>query len=243
VDNADVVAFGMIGNKKISGVDVAGALAARSFAMHFHFDGAFVVLVEDSGGGGIALGGQKHFDVKGVGEVVTSIAHERKCNQKQSSVPPKRVRTDQESVAHSINRARTEMRSETVVGASKATPNGSGIGSALNQSRTNGNAIGNSRRCLQSESEQIRNRWRTQSIAHERNCDRKQSSVPSKQLLTDQESVAHSINCARTEMRSETVVGASKASQNGLGIGGALNQSHTNGNAIRNSRRCLQSNS
>jgi hypothetical protein len=71
VDNADVVAFGMIGNKKISDVDVAGALAARSFAMHFHFDGAFVVLVEDSVGGGIALGGQKHFDVKGVGEVVT----------------------------------------------------------------------------------------------------------------------------------------------------------------------------
>jgi hypothetical protein len=172
-----------------------------------------------------------------------SIAHERKCDRKQSSVPPKQLLTDQESVAHSINRARTEMRSETVVGASKATPNGSGIGSALNQSRTNGNAIGNSRRCLQSESEQIRNRWRTQSIAHERNCDRKQSSVPSKQLLTDQESVAHSINCARTEMRSETVVGASKASQNGLGIGGALNQSHTNGNAIRNSRRCLQSNS
>jgi hypothetical protein len=71
MDNADVMTFGVIGDEEVSDVDVAGALAARSFAIHFHFDGAFVVLVEDGRGGGKTLSGQKHFDVKGIGEVVT----------------------------------------------------------------------------------------------------------------------------------------------------------------------------
>ena len=70
MDDGNVAALGVIGNKKVTDVNVAGALAAGGFAIACHLDGALVILVEQGGLDGVALGFHKHLDVEGVGQVV-----------------------------------------------------------------------------------------------------------------------------------------------------------------------------
>jgi hypothetical protein len=52
--------------KKIAFVDMTGALATGLFAVAFHLDGTFVVLVEDGFSNRIALCLHEHLDVYGV---------------------------------------------------------------------------------------------------------------------------------------------------------------------------------
>ena len=53
------IPFGMIGDEIIPNLDMVGALSARCFAILFHFNGTFVVLVEDCLSDLITLGFQK----------------------------------------------------------------------------------------------------------------------------------------------------------------------------------------
>ena len=63
VGDVDVAAFGVVGDEKITDVNVSGALAGRGTAMAFEFDGAFVVLVENGGINGVALGLHEVFNI------------------------------------------------------------------------------------------------------------------------------------------------------------------------------------
>ena len=63
----DTVAFSMIGDKKISNVDVARTLTAGSLAVFLHFNGTLVILVKNRASNGVALSFHKKLDIKGIG--------------------------------------------------------------------------------------------------------------------------------------------------------------------------------
>lgn len=71
MDNVDGVALGVVGDEKVTDIDMAGSLSGRGFTILFEFNGAFVVLVESCVGNGVSLGGHEHFDEQSVGKVVT----------------------------------------------------------------------------------------------------------------------------------------------------------------------------
>ena len=72
MDDGDVVPLRMIGDEEIADVDVAGTLATRGLAVLFHFNGTFVVLVEDGLSDRVTLCFHKQFNVQCVWQIVTS---------------------------------------------------------------------------------------------------------------------------------------------------------------------------
>jgi hypothetical protein len=70
VGNCEILLTGMVGDEKIRDINVAGALPAGRFAVAFHLDGTFVILVENGLGNGVALCLHKHFHIECVWEVI-----------------------------------------------------------------------------------------------------------------------------------------------------------------------------
>jgi hypothetical protein len=71
VGNVNVLVLRLVRDKKISNVNVTGALTTGHFAVAFHFYGTFIVLVEGGTGDPVSLCVHEHLDIHGLWEVVT----------------------------------------------------------------------------------------------------------------------------------------------------------------------------
>ena len=70
VDDVDVSVLGVVSNEEIPNIDVAQALPTRGLAVPLHFDGTFIILVEDCLRDWVSLRFHEHFYVQSVWEVV-----------------------------------------------------------------------------------------------------------------------------------------------------------------------------